>query len=49
MNGQVELFVIGKEENPLKLSPLKSNQEFDWIKMLVDKEKAFIMAVDEKC
>jgi hypothetical protein len=48
MGGQVELFVIGQEEKPLKLSPLESNQKFDSIKMLVGKEKAFIMAEDKK-
>ena len=48
MEGQVELFVIGQEKETLKLSPLESNQKFDWIKMLVDKEKAFIMAEDEQ-
>ena len=43
---EVKLQVVNLKKLPQFLTPLDSNQKFDSKKMLVAKDKAFIMAVD---
>jgi hypothetical protein len=44
---QVKLLGIINNKKPKIVIPLELNQKFDSLNMLVAKDKAFIMAVDE--